>query len=224
MSMSQAEILPLYRKLRSAMKPLHHEMIRGLSRQTFVETGKALGIYRRGTLVFDTEDESCVLMDQCLYDYRPHGTTAVERYLRDHPPPPDTNEHILLNAMVKARYSLFQVESVERGLGLRTADLLYGHGDFILDQNLSQTVFPGFVIATRIIPLGGECFMTTGAGLPVEPDCLAQLLKSLNLDISKGAQAKRREDPRARFELSTRIVRFLLRTGAAKSVAYADVR
>ncbi len=53
----------------------------------------AIGILRKGVLVFDNEDMTSMLMDCCLYDWIKGGKNIVQRYSEQHPAKSETDEH-----------------------------------------------------------------------------------------------------------------------------------
>ncbi|PIU55173.1 MAG: hypothetical protein COS88_05360, partial [Chloroflexi bacterium CG07_land_8_20_14_0_80_51_10] len=68
-----AEELARYQQLRVTQRNLHRIFLDWLPKNALEECGRVLGIYRKGTLVFNSEDETSVLMDYCIYDYRWDG-------------------------------------------------------------------------------------------------------------------------------------------------------
>jgi len=82
--------------------------------------------------------------------------------------------------MLRARYSLFAIDEVVRGVGVQTHDLLRGDSGFVIDVTFSETAVKGFILACRIITPGdGEFSMTTGAGLPADAGTLARVAKEI---------------------------------------------
>jgi hypothetical protein len=78
---------------------LNNVLVGTIPKRTLQECGRKLGFLRKGTLVFDTEDEMSVLMDYCLYDPGPDGRTLVSTFLEKSPPPADSAEMVALQAM-----------------------------------------------------------------------------------------------------------------------------
>ena len=120
----RTEVISRYKHLRTVGRNLNHKLVERLSKDVLYEGGKKLGILQRNTLVFNSEDETSVLMDYCIYDVYRNGRNAVEQYLVDSAPTPESDEMACLRAMQKAVYSLFVVESVMRGFGATVRDLL----------------------------------------------------------------------------------------------------
>jgi hypothetical protein len=160
------EIISRYQHLRMVGRSLSSKLVKRLSKDVLHEGGKKLGILRGGTLVFESEDETSVLMDYCLYDVRRNGRNTIEQYLIDFSADPESDEMTCLRAMQHAIYSLFVVESVERGLGVTVRDLLSNEVLLVVDMGFGSTAQPGLVFASRLLFHDGFS-MTGGAALPV---------------------------------------------------------
>ncbi len=160
-----AEILARYQKLRAAGRNLNDKLVKRLSKDMLHEGAKKLGILRRGVLVFNSEEESNVLMDYCIYDVRRNGRNAVEQYLIDSPPDPDSEEMVCLRAKQHAIYSVFVVETVHRGIGVTVRDLLSNQTPLVVDVGFGSTAQPKVAIASRLL-FQEEFAMTSGAALP----------------------------------------------------------
>ena len=87
---NRGEVISRYKHLRKVSVKLNDKIVQTLSKEVLHEGGKKLGILQSGTLVFNTEDETSVLMDYCLYDVRRKGRNAVEQYLIESPPDPES--------------------------------------------------------------------------------------------------------------------------------------
>jgi hypothetical protein len=162
----RAGIISLYKHLRTVGRTLNHKLVERLSKDVLHEGGKKLGILQRNTLVFDSEDETAVLMDYCIYDVYHNGRNAVEQFLIDSPPAPESDEMACLRAMQHAVYSLFVVESVMRGFGATVRDLVSNKSIVIVDMGFGSTAKPGLVFASRLLFHDGFV-MTGGAALPI---------------------------------------------------------
>lgn len=169
-----AGLLRRYRQLRAIMRELHSELMQVMPKGTLTEYGQKLGLLVDGTLVFETEDEASVLVDYCLYDGWSGQHNAVTRFLAKQPYAVGTDQALLMDAMSRARYSLFQVESVAEGLGVNCRDVLRGDGGTIVDEGLGSTAFPGVIVAGRLVALP-ELSMTTGAGLVINANTLEDI-------------------------------------------------
>ncbi len=219
---AHAELLPRYQHLRVAGRNLNHKLVERLKQDVLNEGGKKLGMLRRNVLVLDTEDQIAVLMDYCIYDIRRKGRNAVEQYLAEVPPAPESEEMVLLKAMQQARHSLFRVEAVERGVGVTVHDLLRGDTQFIVDVGFSRTAKPGLVMAFRIMS-PENITMTTGAPLPVGMPPKADQGTWLQRMLGKMQKADFNHLlPQEATEVTTTIIRACLASGAADHVVYAE--
>ncbi|MDB5308199.1 MAG: hypothetical protein JWO38_2401 [Gemmataceae bacterium] len=217
-----AELLARYKHLRQVGLELNNRLVETLPRDVVDEGGRKLGILKRNVLTLDTEDEIAVLMDYCLHDVRRPGGNAVERYLEASPPAPDSDEWVLLQALKKARFSLFVVESTEPGVGVHVRDLLRDELLFLVDVGFGQTAPAGLVLAARIMAPEG-IGMTTGAALPVgvlSPDERARFLDGLKA-TSRGMDFGDLSTEQA-SAFTTTVIRTSLRQGAAERIRYVE--
>ena len=220
---SIGEQLAFYRRLRVVQRGLHHELMKLLPKNALKECGMVLGIYKNDTLVFSSESETDVLMDYCIYDYRWDGRNVIERYINQTPIEDGSDEQILLNAMLEARYSLFVVHDVVRGRGVQTRDLLRGDSGFIVDVALSETAVKGFILACRIISPGDGGFsMTTGAGLPADRPIMGRIIQEIPERFGKSGGEIAQMPPEKAAEFSASIIRIFLEGNASSRMTYED--
>ncbi len=179
LTVERAALLQRYRHLRSTMRELHSELLDNLPKDTLAKCGKMLGFMVDDTLVFENEDESSVLVDYCLYQGWSGQHNAISRFLAKQPYDPGSDEMVLLEAMSQARYSLFQVESMTKGVGVNCRDLLRSDGGSIVDEGLGNTASEGIVFGCHIVVLP-EMSITTGAPLPIDAGALEDILQALD--------------------------------------------
>ena len=163
---NREDILTRYKHLRLVSRNLNDKLVRRLSKDVLHEGGRKLGILKGNTLVFESEDESSVLMDYCIYDVRRNGCNVIEQYLISSAPDSESDELDCLRSMQRAIYSLFEVESVERGLGVTVRDMRTNETHLVVDTGLGSSAQPGLIIASRL-RLHADFAMTGGAALPV---------------------------------------------------------
>ena len=217
-----AASLARYQHLRRVGLELNNRLVETLPRSVLDEGGQKLGILKRNVLSLDTEDEIALLMDYCLHDVRQRGVNAVERYLAESPPPPGSDERILLEALQQARFSLFAVEGVEPGVGAQVRDLLGDERLFLVDVGLSRTARAGLILAARVMAPEG-IGMTTGAVLPVgvlPPAEQARFLEGLT-NLFGGTDLRHLSAEEA-SELAATVIRISLQQGAAERVRYVE--
>ena len=199
-----------YRRLRPIRLRLNNELVRRLSRDVLKEGARKIGILRGGMFVFDNEDETSVLMDYCIYDVYREGRNAVEQYLCNCPPDPESDEMACLRAMQHATYALVAVLRIEPGVGCHVRNLFTEETRLLVDIGFSETAQPGAVIATRLLDFGG--FVATGgAALPLgilDNDELDEWQRKLRAGVDDD-----RLDPAP-------LIRACLQRGASSNIRY----
>jgi hypothetical protein len=219
---AHAELLPRYQHLRQVAFQLNNRLVPTLPKSVMDEGGKKLRILKKNVLVLDSADEIAVLADFCIYDVRHKGLNAIERFLAESPPPADSDEIIILQAMRQARFCLLAAESIERGVGVQCRDLLRDESVFVMDVGFGSTAIPDLVLAARLMAPEGIT-MTTGAALPfgmVPTGNHAEFLQSVEglragLDIAKCS-------PEAMSEFTAAIIQLCLERGAAEHIEYRE--
>jgi hypothetical protein len=215
---TNAELAARYQHWREVLIRVNSSLVKTLEKGVMDEGGDKLGIRHKGVLVFDREEEMPILMDYCVHDIRRDGLNAVERMLKESPPPEDSEEMTALQALRKARFILFVAESLEPGVGVHGRDVLRDEPVFLIDLSFSQHGAPGMILPARVIDLDGLT-MTTGAPLPAtllpptESNQYVQRVRAVMGDVDFHQLSS--EDAST---LATEFIRSTLRTGAARDV------
>jgi len=218
----RAELLVRYKHLRKVGLELNAQLVKTLSRSVLDEGGRKLGILEQNVLTLDSEDEIAVLMDYCIHNVRRHGVTAIEQYLAEFPPAPESDELVLLQALRQARYSLFTVEETEPGVGIQARDLLRDEPLFLVDVGLSRTASVGIVFAARVMAPEG-IGMTTGTALPIGEMSPVERGRFLDgLKHSFPGMDFGNLSPEEAGDLAAVIIDNCLQHGAAKRIEYLD--
>jgi hypothetical protein len=123
-----------------------------ISEKVLTECGRKLDLIEGDTFVFGDMDETAVLMDYCIYEYRENGQNAVSRYLAESPHASDTDEYTVLEAMSESFYTLVQVADVLAGVGVQADDLFSDGTYLIIDMGFGATAVEGLVLAIRLLP------------------------------------------------------------------------
>lgn len=209
--------LERYQRLRAVSRRLSNAIVRTIPRKAILETGRALGIVRKGALFLQTEDVSSVLMDSCLFDWIENGKNLVEKYVEEHPVTPGTDEHLVLQAYCRARYRVLLPIATLPDVAVHCLDLLSGQSLLLIDIAMSRSVADGFVrvFATRTVPLGSY-WMTTGAPLPISDEETGEAL----LRKFKGQKELGAQTPDSEHKLARAMIRVCLDWGAAEQIRY----
>jgi hypothetical protein len=212
-----AILLPRYLRLRQIGLALNHKLVATLSTEVLHEGARRLGILQGSTFVFDSEDETSVLMDYCIYNVRSGGKNAVERYLATSPPPADSDEMMLLEAKQSAYYSIVKITGMERGVGVSVDDVLRGETGFLFDVGFSKSAKVGLLIAGRVIPCG-DFLMTGGASLPLSSAARNRGMEWLQRLGHQTDTA--RLAPEQEADLAALTIRACLKSGASSAIEY----
>jgi hypothetical protein len=208
--------------MREVRLRLNNLIVKTIPKRTLEECGRLLGFLQKGMMFFETEEETSVLMDYCIFYPGSDGRNLVAKYLEKMPPPSDSDEMVALQEMTHAHYSLFQVNDVERGVGVSVKDLLRGETGFIVDVGFGNTAQRHMIIATRIIPLEGF-LMTGGAGLPVGASAAEQISKELKrTGYNPETFDYKQITPRQEAEVAAIVIRECRSTGMTSRIAYAE--
>jgi hypothetical protein len=219
-----ADLVARYLRFREIGKKLNDVLVAKLSRDVLEEGGRDLGFLRKGVFVFDSEDESAILMDYCIYNVLRQDRNQVQIFLAQNSPPEGSDEALLWHAMTKAWYSIFAVEKVEPGAGVRVQDVFRHTEHLLLDIGFGQSAAPGYLLGSRVKPMDGF-IMTTGAALPLTGDVArgATLIGELTKvffgknSASLGQMAARQEK-----ELARAIISAALSRGASSRIRYLN--
>lgn len=215
--MDYRAILERYTRFRSVTFAINNTLPKLLPKTTLERAARQLGLWHQGTLVLDSEDQIAVLMDYAIHDCPVNGRSALDAYLAEQPPAPQSERATILHAMQRAYYSLFQVESLVPTVGVHVHDLLQDQRHFLADVGCSQSAVKGIMLASRMFALE-DFLMTSGAALAADADTLEAILRLPGLP--KPGQAIDQLSPEPRAALHAAIIRLCLRPRNAAQVLY----
>ncbi|HYE34310.1 hypothetical protein [Methylocaldum sp.] len=218
------ELLDRYKQFRKTGIGLNTMLAKQVPKAAVPECGKKLGLFKAGTLIFNNDDEVGILYDYCFHHYRRAGKNVIERYLEQSPPASESTEMILLQAMVKSRYSLFRVEEINPHLGATLRDLLTGEALNLMDIGLSETGSPGIILAGRILPLA-DFYMSSGTLIPLPEPVFEQSITPIIRKFShdKSPQFHPLFSPAQEASFTAQVIRVSLHAGGEDNVFYTDM-
>jgi hypothetical protein len=191
-----------YRRYRRDGMALNHKIMDAiLDEAALTYVSRALGMMGRDrTLVLDDESDFSVLMDYALYEYRPQGKNAVERY-REEIGGSTQIEQELLDTMVVSSPSLFKILSVSKETYIiHLGDLVNEERTVaLLDINFSQGVKPDWLLFIRPVTFENWS-MTSGMALLFRGDMEDELLKQWHRPQRRRKGRTRRNDQASRYE------------------------
>lgn len=213
------DISARYQRIRSASLDINNILVKFCA--PFVQqSAMDLGVWFKETIVMDM-DEMHVLMDYAIHHRFKGSRNGAERYAAEYPAEAGSDAEMALTAMGQSFFSLFQVNHVVQGVGVRVTDILRDREHFLADVNLSTSAVEGVVLASRVLPFE-DFIMTTGAPLPVDATVLNWVVYNLEQDgLSHEDLRNLPQDGWSQIE--TLIIRACLKTNGDRQIEYEDV-
>ncbi len=175
---SHTKLIEQYNKYRQAGLKLNHKIMDScLNRDVLMKSSQLLGISYGNKFFFNTEDETSVLMDFALNEYRIQNKTVVEIY-REKFGWKNQKEKDIFTALSSSYTSLFKVTGIiETENTLILEDILNKKSNIkLLDIAFSQTIEKTgrHLLFTRLIPF--KYFNMTGGAALVFSSTFEQIL------------------------------------------------
>ena len=116
-------------------------------------------------------DALTLALDVALFTPSASGTTAIDRFARQHGPA-DAEQRAALDALRRCTFRVLQIGSPHPQGGHRLTDLATGDRFRLIDRHLPPGC-EGLAIAARIAAIDGEAAVTTGPVTPLDEATLA---------------------------------------------------
>jgi hypothetical protein len=162
------ELTAEYQRLWPLVPVLHANIGKLAGKDAFKACAKRLGMLnKQGGKIgihFEHEVEMDVFQDYLIYMYRPRGFSLVRQMLNRNRYPQGSDERMLLESMVQARFSLFWIRELHPASGFVALDVITGEDFFVLDQSIPHQGEVGLLIALRLYPFR-NAWMHTGSSL-----------------------------------------------------------
>lgn len=152
-----------YKTYRSVAVGLTSKMLDAhRDRDALLKSGSLLGLVRKDIFVFDSEEETSILMDFVLHEYRIAGKNAIEIY-REKKGWENEIEKEILDAFLSSYTSLFKIVSVSEAENTLVLNDLLKKRDPIplIDIAFSKTAISGLLLFIRLVPFK-DFNMTSG--------------------------------------------------------------
>lgn len=217
-------LLDRYKQLRKSGIALNTALAKQVPKAAVPECGKKLGLVKAGTLIFNNEDEVGILYDYCFHHYRRAGKNVIERYLEQSPPAAASDDMVLLQAMLKSRYSLFRVEEINPHLGASLRDLLTDEVFDLMDVGLSETGSAGIILAGRILPTE-DLHMSSGVLIPLPEPAFEQSIMPIARKFLRDDSPKSHPlfSPAQEASFTAQVIRASLQAGGEDNTFFADM-
>jgi hypothetical protein len=210
--MTRTEILARYRRLRQVSKEHHHAVLDVIAPDVLLDWAKQLRLMEGRTVVFENEREMTLAEDLATYLPRPGRSHPLDRYARAADFAPGSDEALVLEAMRRARFSVWRVERRHETAGLILRDLLRGEETWLVDETMEKNPPLGVEMAGRLMRPEGFA-MTARIVVPVTP-VLMRMVSDTTPVLRRAEGDVLARDPR--FAIG--IYRAAVATGAMDSV------
>ena len=210
-----------YQKIRDLLPALHMKIIKQLSGNDINTCARHLGMLHKRNIIFNNETEIAVLSDYHVYSYRPHGISMVERYLKAKRNSLDPLTVELLEAMCRARFSVYVTGEAQKGKGVNVTDGFRQDSFFLADRSLSASAEPEMALALRLIVFD-DFAIQTGAGIPVDHNLFSHkdVEDGLNKCLPDSVDGKYHFTPEQESRLARTIISGCIRHGYTQRIRY----
>jgi len=216
-TMTREEVLCRYRHLRAISTRHHSAALKFLGRPTIMEHAQRLGLSKGKVLVAESEEELTLVFDLAIHTAREGRARAIDRFAQTAQFIQGSDEALMLEAMRRGRFSIWQVRERHETVGLVVTDMLRKVEAWLVDESLEATAPDGTAFACRLC--NPESFaMTSGVVVPLDRDLLDEISADfLDLLASHHTQATRlADDP----HFATAIYRAAIDQGVMADVVF----
>src|SRR5713226_1367202 len=166
-TMTREEVLCRYRHLRAISTRHHSAALKFLGRPTIMEHAQRLGLSKGKVLVAESEEELTLVFDLAIHTAREGRSRTIDRFAQTTQFIQGSDEALMLEAMRRGRFSIWQVRERHETVGLVLTDMLRKVEAWLVDESLEATVPNGTAFAGRLYGPGG-CAMTSGVAVSVD--------------------------------------------------------
>jgi len=137
-----------------------------INKQNIREAAKKLGLSRRGTLVFNDEDDTSILFDFILHNWYVGAKKTINSFYDKNNGPLSEVNKLILNAMNQSLYRVLVITETLPHSGIIVYDILHLEKLLLIDNALAKDASVGVLLSTNTLHFG-DYVTTTGAGLVV---------------------------------------------------------
>lgn len=142
-----------YQTYRKIGRELNHKIMNTcLDRDVLMKSARLLGITQGDALIFDSEDQTSVLMDFALNEYHVNNKNSIEIY-QEKVGVQNGTEKEILDALLSSYTSLFKIiYTSEAESSLLLSDILNQKDNIkLIDIAFSKTAIPGLLLFIRLV-------------------------------------------------------------------------
>jgi hypothetical protein len=214
MLMKRRDVLRRYRNLRAICTRHHSAAVKFLAQPAIMESARRLGLTAGQVLIVDSTDELTLVFDLAIYTAKEGRTRAIDRYAKAAQLPAGSDEMRMLEAMCRARFSIWRIERRHDICGLVVTDQLEQAETWLVDEALAATARRGMCFAGRLCEVG-QFAITNGVMVPVHGPMIEQVLADT---LASGRVGPQRVGDEPRFAAA--IYRAALDAGVMDDVVF----
>lgn len=176
-----------YREIRSIGMALNTKLFKAIDGIELRIAARSLGLLKNGKLIIKNEADMDRFTDFLINDHiDQNGKTVVTKYLEQKANGLTKDEKIILDSLLLAKPSLYEVIEIDRSnSSITLTDILNEEPDYIVtDLGLSQSSILGKLLFTRLVCLEDIRF-TSGAAMLFEGIHKNELLEKRKLYAQK---------------------------------------
>jgi hypothetical protein len=187
MLMKRRDVLRRYRNLRAICTRHHTEAVKFLAQPAIMKSARRLGLTAGHVLIADSTEELTLVFDLAIYTAKEGRTRAIDRYVKAAKLPAGSDEMRMLEAMCRARFSIWRIERRHDICGLVVTDQLQQAETWLVDEALAATARHGMCFAGRLSEVG-QFAITNGVMVPVHGPIIEQVLADTLASCRVGPQ------------------------------------
>jgi hypothetical protein len=212
--MTRNDVLCRYRHLRAIGRRHHRAAMKFLARPVVTEHARHLGLIAGQTLAASSEEELTLMFDLAIYAAREGRSRAIDRYAKATQLPPGSDDRLMLEAMCRARFSIWRIAGRHDTCGLVVNDLLRRAETWLVDEGLEASGVTGMCFASRLCE-ADQFAITSGVIVPVDLPILEDVLTD-SLACRYADPERVGDDPR----FASAIYRAAIGSGLMESIAF----
>lgn len=215
--MQRKDVLNRYRHLRAIGTRHQNAALDYLARPAVLERAKYLGLAYGDTVVAESAEVMTLIFDLAIHTAKPGRSRAIDRYARAARLSSGTDEARTLEAIRRARFSVWRIERRHEAAGVMLRDMLHDSETWLVDEALTVSTRPGLAFAGRLC-WPAEFAMTCGVVVPVDSDLMEQIVLDSRAWLRHADPEQLADDPR----FATAIYRTALSEGVMDGVVFQE--
>ncbi len=154
--------LPLFDRISQAMETLKMDASKLVAENEIEELVAALGMSVCDPQSPESQIQLTVFGDALLFHRYHHQRNLIDRLAARRPYPVGSDEAMVLDAMGRAFFSIFEIEARVPDVGLRITDRLRRDDHLLVDRAAARAAKPGAFFGSTLVPFEGFVVVPCG--------------------------------------------------------------